>query len=67
MLRRHPRSTASPCFKNDEAYRQMAAEGNDLNVNFGDTISADSTFAARADRDREDRLRPSRGGEGGAV
>ena len=45
----------------------MAAEGNDLNVNFGDTISADSTFAARADRDREDRLRPSRGGEGGAV
>ena len=41
------RGTASPAFNRFEVYARMAAEGNDFNINLGDTIYSDSGVDGR--------------------
>ena len=40
-----PGTNGKPGFNNFETYGQMAAEGNDFNINLGDTIYSDSELA----------------------
>ena len=40
-----PGTNGKPGFNNFETYGQMAAEGNDFNINLGDTIYSDSEIA----------------------
>jgi alkaline phosphatase D len=40
-----PAANGKPGFNNYETYGQMAAEGNDFNINLGDTIYSDSEIA----------------------